>query len=334
MTFSGYGILEAAKGKLSFDALGIPLISLYVDHPENTPLRFNLSPIHSFSGLFDRSDITYAQKYLKSPTRYFFLTDAGLEHPQPPLSFEKRDIDILFCGTIPDFNKIREKIEKMGRPNLLKLFDEWAHMLLEDEHISPYDAFEILSGDTGFHFKPNAANGTAIHEFLSWVTHYVRGKRRVKLLNTLLDSGLKISCAGEQSHFHMLDSPNLQIFDNNEYDTFGYRYLDLVRRAKVTINTSPLSQYALSERQPTSMLNGTLVVSDMNPYMDLYFQDGRELITYSHSDYSPLPERITQVLGERERWEEITRNAYDVAKRHHTFLRRAEEIVEVLHSGF
>jgi spore maturation protein CgeB len=68
--------------------------------------------------------------------------------------------------------------------------------------------------------------------------------------------------------------------------------------------------------------------------MDLYFKDGRDLIAYSHIDYSPLPERISQMLKSREKWEEMTRNAYAAVKADHTFLHRAQEILEVLHSGF
>ena len=334
LTFSGYGINEAAMGQFSFDILGIPVVSLYIDHPENTPSRHNLSPVNSFSGLFDRGDIIYARKYLESSTRYFFLTDAGLEYPGPLPGFYERDIDILFCGTIPDYNKNRACIEGMGRPNLLKFFDMLAYMLLHNEHLSPYDALEAILENSGFRLLPGGAGSTLIHVMISQVTHYVRGKRRIKLLNTLLDSGLKICCVGPPGHFHMFDNPNLQILDYAVHNAFGDGYLQLVRRAKVTINTSPLSQYAISERQPTSMLNGALVVSDMNPYMDLYFKDGRDLIAYSHEDYGHLPQSISFVLGNREKWEEMTYNAYNIAKTHHTFTCRAKEIIDVLHSGF
>jgi len=334
LTFSGYGIDAAANNGLHLDTLGLPVIALYVDHPENTALRFNLSPVNSFSGLFDRADIVHARKYLNSPTQYFFLTDAGLEYPKPPPGFDERDIDIMFCGTIPDYQENRTSIKNMNRPNLLKLFDELTHMLLENEHISPYDAFEVLISGLGLDFKPSGADGAMLHSMLSLATHYVRGKRRIALLNTLFDSGLKLTCVGKPEQFHIFDSLNFEVLDYEKYDTFGEGYLNLIRRSKVTINTSPLSQYALSERQPTSMLNGTLVVSDMNPYMEQYFKDGRDLIAYSHNDYSPLPERIRQVLDNRKKWEDMTQNAYTATKNYHTFLHRAKEILEVLNSGF
>jgi hypothetical protein len=334
LTFSGFGIEQASECGLSIESLGIPLVSLYIDHPENTAYRLCQMPANSFAGLFDRGDIIYARKYINSQTRYFFLTDAGLEHPDPLPGFDERDIDVLFCGTIPSGYQTRDVVAGTGRPNLLAIFDKLTDMLLTNDKISPYTAFEKLCNDAGFDFVPDGTEKAFIHSFLSLATHYVRGRRRIALLRTLLDSELKIACVGDSNQTKIFNSPNLEVLDAMKLNTFGEGYLKMIRRAKVTINTSPLSQYALSERQPTSMLNGALVVSDMNPYMDIYFKDNRDLIAYSHSDYSTLPERIRQVMCNREKWAAMTQSAYAAAKEHHTFINRAKEILQVLHSGF
>ncbi len=328
-TIDGVGsTAKLQNSELIYDYLNIPIISTYTDHPEQYTRLISESSNYVYSGFFDEGDIAYSKKYILNDANYFFHTDFGLcdESLRVP-TFEERDLDIMFCGTIPDPGYFRSLFENINMPYSINFCNEIIEMLKSSDQISLPDAFEsVLSSKNLFLDSLSLKN---VHSLMSTLSHYIRGCRRIDLFKSLTEQNLKINFFGFEKDYNLIANENVT------YCGFlrGENYWDALRRSKITLNSSPLSKYALSERQPTSMLNGALVVTDTNPYMDLYYKDGRDVISYNHNDYSHLADNLKEVLNSKALFEKITNNALLITKNNHTVNHRAQSILDVLRQG-
>lgn len=77
------------------------------------------------------------------------------------------------------------------------------------------------------------------------------------------------------------------------------------------------------DRVFNSMLNGAVCVSDGSKYMDEILTDGKDYIKYDLDRLAELPEKIRELLVDRDRWEDIVKNGYNKAVNGHTWADRA-----------
>ena len=149
-----------------------------------------------------------------------------------------------------------------------------------------------------------------------YVRHYFRGE----VVKTLVDSGLKVHCFGAGwDHLDCRHPEN--IVNGNVLDSLGC--LQQISRSRISLNVMPWFKDGAHDRVFNSMLNGAVCVSDGSKYMDEILRDGKDYIKYDLDRLAELPEKIRELLVDRDRWEDIVKNGYNKAVNGHTWADRA-----------
>jgi len=316
------GKLQTKDGQSLYDFFQIPFLALCIDNAAGYPDLIKHESRFTFLGLYDKSDLDYAQKYINPNKNYFFAPNAGFSSSVPPKPFNERDYDILFCGAVFTPEEYKNNWKQFNLPYLDALCEAVAELLLSDNRKSLMEAMEEALLYYGI-FSRNDV-GIRFHTVLNVVSSYVRGCRRTALLKELAQAGLKIHCFGNKKQLEKLDHPNLTIHDFLQ----TREYLETLGRSKVVLNTTPNGKYSITERQLSAMINGAAVATDANDYIEQCFPE-TSIIGFSHKDYKALADKLSYLLASPQKLEEIARNGEDAAKKNHTVRHRAANLIAV-----
>ena len=75
------------------------------------------------------------------------------------------------------------------------------------------------------------------------------------------------------------------------------------------------------------MANHAVVLTDSNPYLERNFKNGRELCFYSLTKTGDAAEQAKHLLENKELRHAIAAEAYEEFLAHHTWRRRAEQLL-------
>ncbi len=212
----------------------------------------------------------------------FGIRTATLYHGATPPSDTSQDrtIDLLFCGTY-----VPPEVEVPG---------EWIYA------------------------KPPSGHWLQGEAHLPRVETALRALRRERLLQTLGESGRRVTLVGEgwelcpSASGHTLLGP-LPFDEANQ----------LLAKAKVCLHITPPFCSGSHERPLNAMLRGTAVVTDRTPF----FEGEEGLLTYSWNDLATLPQIVGEALN---RWEELGKEGQKAVQSSHLWQHRAAEILEFI----
>jgi hypothetical protein len=154
-----------------------------------------------------------------------------------------------------------------------------------------------------------------------YVRHYFRGE----VVKTLVDSGIRVHCFG--AGWDLLECKHPEnIVNGKVLDSLGC--LQQISRAKISLNVMPWFKQGAHDRVFNSMLNGAVCFTDWSAYLKEILQDGRDVCFYELNELDRLPEQIRSLLADRERWEQMQKQAYETALESHTWAHRARRIHE------
>ena len=317
-------------GRSLYDAANTTLLALYVDHP-SYHLNTLTENIKNFLCCFnDKEHIEYVNEILPNHHKIsFFLPQGGLRRAAKEDSklkdFEKykktKSIDIVFSGTFPgEIFNLREDNEDYSS----KLVDEVAELLIYDDYLSVNQAFKIVFDKHKIKFS--SIGKVQLANLYSIVQNYLRAYSRIYLLIKLIESGLTITICG------------------NDWDDFAKKYkninyigaldieenLDLINRAKVLINSSPTLRNGSHERVFTGMLNNTVLFSDRSRYYDEFFEDEKNILYYSFNSLDKDIEKLKTILSDDKKLFDISKNAYEIADKYHTWENRVDTILDMV----
>ena len=328
LSVHGYGYdLQVENGQSIYDQCQIPFLALSLDNPMIYIESIKHESRFTFWGLYDKSDLDYAIKYINPNKNYLFTPNAGFSSSSPPMPFHERDCDIMFCGTIFEPEEYRKSWKQFNIPHLATLCEAVVELLLSDNRKSLFEAMEEALLCLGI-FSLNGV-GNNIHTIVNVVSFYVRGYRRMALLNELAQAGMKIHCFGHKKQLEKLNHPNLVIHDF----LYTREYLEALGRSKIVLNTTPNGKYSMTERQLSAMMNGAAVATDTNDYIEQCFTGNTNIIGFSHKDYKALADKLSYLLASPQKLEEIARNGEDAAKKNHTVRHRAADLIAVAEIG-
>ncbi len=299
LTFCNRFIIPFIDNKNIFERVGIPLISLYIEHIENSPGEIADTIQNTYIGLYDKQDIYFAKKYLNPNNNYFFAPNPGFKlNSAPPIHINQREIDVIFAGYITGDLIHLEFINSLESKTHKSLFFNMTDIMLSDEKMTAFSAFEYLTEN----YLEYQIFETPPYELIKHASFYARGKRRSNMLKGLQKHGIRMFILGKNSRTSELDQSLITTHD----EVSPAEFIRYIASSKIVLNTSPFVGFASTERLTTAMLNGSIVATDTNPYISKYCFDSENCITYSHTNYDELAEKIKASLENKNHLERMS----------------------------
>jgi len=305
----------------------LPIVNHTIDHPFDS-----FVPTPEFGGYvpsylplaFDPTWIDFIGRHRKQPNSPPFaaltIPLAGFTYPEvttfkPTL---QREIEILFAGSTVDPEALRKTWHTQA-PQLAQAIDSIV------EHTTSNYGIQIdVLLENGL--NPECVQDVhCIATIFQYVNEYTRAHYRLKLLRTLAHANIPVTLY--TNHPDLLN----QLIDKHRFDIrppvdFS-ELLKLMAQSKMVLNCRP-NTHGMTERVPSTMLNGAVSINDTNSYLSQEFIDGQEAVFYDYQKLEELPDKIFNLLSHPEQLEEIAAAGQHKAQQHHTVLHRVKTILE------
>ncbi|MDE7062392.1 MAG: glycosyltransferase, partial [Lachnospiraceae bacterium] len=106
--------------------------------------------------------------------------------------------------------------------------------------------------------------------------------------------------------------------------------VEVVRNAKLALNTMPWFKDGAHDRIFTAMLNGAVALTDPSIYLKERFTDEKDLRFYELKELTELPAIAEDALLYPGRMERLTNEAYERAVTQDTWECRARELAQLM----
>lgn len=312
------------ENKDFFDYFNVPHIALLVDHPIYQIYRFkNITSPNLYIGCVDRTHASFLQEKFNNVKAFFFPHSTALKNNAQVVNGD-RDIDILFAGSLKDPAEIENNWEKTFSPKVfdmmmsiselgLKLNKYTLHKLFED-NIPP-----TLLEDKNELLKIESA-------FLPHIDGYIRAKKRIQLISALKDFKLKIFGNGSWETA-LEDKGNIEVNPMVDYRTLS----QLLQRSQIVLNNIPCHPDGSHERVFDGMMSAALVLSDRGKFLEEYFVEDEDMLFYDLScGEEAIKDKVDFYLKHKEARGEIAENGMCKTGKYHTWLSRAQIIMDML----
>ena len=153
-----------------------------------------------------------------------------------------------------------------------------------------------------------------------WIRFTFRGK----IIQTLVDADLPVHCIG--AGWETLSVKNKNRLSYTEYSDTQV-CLKAISEAKLSLNVMPWFKRGAHDRIYSSMLNGTVCVTDKSQYLLEHFSDGDMLRYYDLKNLSALPDIVTGLLERPDTMQQIADKARAYAGKNLTWKQYAEKLI-------
>lgn len=335
---------KAPEGILWNDYYAVPYINIVVDHPYHYHKFLQKRPRQYFQIDIDRNHICYMKRYFPEVELLPFLPSAGTEEISQladDTQVPEKKFDVVFTGTYIDPHCFDVFIERNGEEyaafyrEILTELLKYPERLLEDvarEHL-----IQEIEGVTEPELKETLGN-------MQFLDYYIRFFMRGEVVRTLVDAGIKVHVFGGGWENFSCRQPQNLIFENEAGDLVSLeqvqkseclksRYLNSaeclgrIRQAKISLNVMPWFRDGAHDRIFNSMLNHAVCVTDDSEYLRENLLDNEEVCYYDLKNLRSLPFLVEKLLADKEEWARIEHNAYQCARKKHTWSNRATQLV-------
>ena len=153
-----------------------------------------------------------------------------------------------------------------------------------------------------------------------WIRFTFRGK----VIQTLVDADVPVHCIG--AGWETLSVKNKNRLSYTEYSDTQV-CLKAISEAKLSLNVMPWFKRGAHDRIYSSMLNGTVCVTDKSQYLLEHFSDGDMLHYYDLKNLSALPDIVTGLLERPDTMQQIADKARAYAGKNLTWKQYAEKLI-------
>ena len=305
----------------------VPIVNLLIDHPLDTfipsPELGDYVPTY-FPVAFDPCWVEYIERHRaqpnSAPLSAVYMPLPGFVHPEvttfvPP---SQRDIDILFAGSIVDPEVLKQTWHTES-PGAARAIDT----ITEHCVANPGAQIDVML-ETGLSPK-DASNVDFMMALFRYANDYCRAFHRLKLLRALAMGNVPATVYTNQPDL-LSELVGPHHFDIHPPVDFS-DLLKLMSQSKIVINSRPNTQ-GVSERVPSTMLNGAVSFNDTNNALSQEFKDGREAIFFDYQNLEELPGKIFHLLSHPDELNAIASAGQQKARLHHTVSHRAQSILD------
>ncbi|WP_258760222.1 glycosyltransferase [Cytobacillus firmus] len=316
---NGHGITELYN-QIYENKLSVPYLAFLVDHPlyHIDRFDFNKSSKNLIVSCVDKTHIDYLHQYFTGTySKVFIPHGAALAIPDAPIKpIKDRPIDILFAGTFISTTECRNNW--ISDPFYSEIIEKIIEKALYQNKESLIEIAEKTFAANGIEFD-YPANAKLV-ELLFQADYYIRGRRRMEVLESLKDLQLQVYHS-DWSYLEAM-SGNVKVFPNINYDDLQKKMLD----SKIVLNVLPNLVNGGHDRIFTSMLAGAVSLTDSNTFLHSYFKDNQSILLYSFNE-AQFAGKVQQMLKDTDKLQKIAEKGRKIAQEQHTWLSRAYQIL-------
>lgn len=273
------------------DMYGCPFVHFIVDPPYYYHESLQSQMKNQYFVFLDTEHEKYYKQYCapcKDITIGYLLGPVGKTIP-----FMDRNIDILHTGSVYDIQSAYDDLTQADVPDMLR--DLYVFLIECGKNQPQKRTIDLINGWLSDHglAKGKEEYWPILMQVATQAEHYLRSYYRIKIINTLLEAGLKVHIAGngwEQYFPKHLD--NLVLEGSVPYEQAG----ELTAHAKILLNVMPWFKDGFHDRIPTAMLNKSICLTDSSSYIDEHFQNGHNIVLYNLSKLEELPSKCYWLL--------------------------------------
>ena len=247
----------------------------------------------------------------------------GIKTDKP--SFDDRQLDVVFIGTYTDPDEIC--------PSYYMKRSKGAESDPEDfrieyiDHMITHPGLTYEQGVRALLHEKNIELPEEKYMQLLWsladAFRYVRACFRSAVIETVLAEGIKLHVYSDSwKKYDKKGKENLILHPSVNPE----ESLDILSRAKVSLNIMSWHKDGMTERITNTMLRGAVCVSDETKYLKEHF-DNNSIMLYSLSSLDRLPGMIKNLLSDETLSRRITENAWQKATESDTWEKKAEKIL-------
>ena len=319
LSFNAAGYCFELNAKSLYDSLPFPFFAFLVDHPAHhlDRLRFNNIIISAM----DRSHVHFLNNYFKGSKKVFFMPHGGCRSSLAGTPREKK-IDVLFPASYMDMDEELTKIKSL-EPFSQKLIYDSVDIILKNDAIPIEDALEAIGRGLGINIYEGKIFYKMASEIINKIETLVRAIKRTEMLKILDDAGIAVDIYGN-------GWPENRFKSHRVHKALPFNEInDLMTESRIVINAANIADGA-HERVFTTMLNGSLCLSDYNPCLAETFREDSEIVFYRWTKITGMPDIITKLLADNELLENISLNGAAVASASHKWEHRAAQLIKIV----
>lgn len=318
---NGHGIDEL-RSRLYAHQLPAPFLCYLVDHPmfhvDRIPFGQTLPQL--MISCVDREHINYLERYFNNRSPKLFSPQAAMD-ALPVLeqkNMRNRSINLLFAGTNLNPDRYRHKWKRNYR--YAAIMDVIAEQAIYQHEYSLLDLCDQVFQSRGLPF--NYPQDTKLVQSLQYVDLYIRGRRRVEIIEMLGDLPMTIF-TDDSKQFPR--RKNIQYREPVSLKTFQAHMYD----SKIVLNVLANLIYGAHERIFTAMQAGAVSLTDPNQFLLEHFEDGKNILLLRYRSQN-LAERIGRLLEQPDQLQDIANAALEIVPTH-TWNARAEQFLRSVH---
>lgn len=312
------------EGKHLWDFLEVPNISFLVDPSFYSTTLTNSN--YSILTCVDRSDCKAVQS---SGFKNVIFWPHAVERELAFNEKEKRAYDVVFLGSCYDYESLRVAWQQRNPASLNKVLDDAIDIVFSNEQASLAEA--LVEAWNISKLDPRGVDFATLYYYLD---NYTRGKDRVELIRSIKDARVDVfgdlatdNAVGILNWKHYLASqPNVTVHPPT---LFG-EGLNILKKAKIVLNSMPFFRDGSHERIFTGFACGCLPITSESKYLREQFTPNEELLFYSSKRRSDVNALVNEWLGN----EKSRHHAVDLGRqkvlRYHTWDNRVDELLEFL----
>lgn len=315
-----FGMTLPSGGNM-WEALGIPCINIFVDHPywyHNILMRM---PATGIVLCIDRNHMNYVDRFYSNIPSNGFLAHGGTALCPNCKPMTERKIDVLYAGSL--YADHIPKVDLSGwKFPAEQICESSIKRLLEHPEKTIETVIEQELHKAGINLSDDE-----LRRFISSCVHVERvvsSHYRERIVGSVAKAGISLELYGEGwSGCDWIKLPNVH---------YGGRVtpeeiLSMMEDSKIVLNTLPWFKDGSHERVFNAMLCGAVAVSETSGYLEETLPpDAWVSFDLSEKSLSALPQRIVALLSDEARLQEIAFRGHGLAAAEHTWKARAQEL--------
>lgn len=333
-----------------------PFLTQLFDNPPDCTLSFNgLLPDEEDRFLCDMVQMPHVCCLVDSPTLFFPLVKSqyniitcvdrnasaffkSLQHANTlfmPHAVERnlhnatqeKIYDVALLASCLDYNAIAEEWKKKYPKVLSDGLLEAAERTLADEEAFYINTF--VEAFDNFLKSSSQMNIEALDmiSILDQYEMYIRGYDRVRLVQSIKDVRIDIFGQSKEMWQRYLGKNNNCTF--HEKVPFE-EALKVMSQSKILLNSCAWIRAGGHERIYSGMASGAVLVASENSFMKETFRDGENILFYKGETLKNLDHKISQLLNDSAKREEIASKGRNTVLHHHTWDHRAAALLKEL----
>lgn len=301
----------------------LPYVTYLVDHPIYQYERLACAYKNLSVATFDGYNVEFLKQYYPYLKKSEFIPFFGFK-ALDIVPYMERTIDILFVGSYCDPEKSKKELEsfegvfKTIAENVVQILLYHTDYTLEQAIRSYLNRISFEISDEEF---------LDLISIMKPVDKYIRNYFRDKVVRTIMDAGLTLTVYGNGwdslkskygDKLNLLSDGNTSLLDG----------IEIMAKSRIVLSVMPWFKDAIQDRIITTMLNGSVCVTDTSKYMVENLVDNNNIIFYNLGEIEKLPSKIMYLIDNPVTSANIAKNGEKVVSERYTIKHFVDKIID------